>query len=293
LSFASKDIKECEGNSRGLQRSEVPLVPHATRLTLRERLLERVALRVRVAVDVLVRVRLIAGVREAVCPAVFVEERGAEDPAREAEPLGGRDGEAVVLASTERLADAGRDAEAERGGVRLTDGDAEEEDEEDPEAVSELELLEVPVLVEEVEVLAVGTAVCDGEGLCVPEGDKVAEPEGVADAVPDSVEAAVLDGEEDADPVREKELLGLAEQEGEPLELRVSDELVDEDREELRLSVALALAVPELLQLLVAVALGLPESVALALAVTLAEDVSEWVGKLVHDEEPVLVAEIE
>ena len=201
--------------------------PHAICFTLRERLLDIVALRVRVRVAVLLRVRLLVGVPNLdPPPAERLEGEPVVEGAREGEPVGRKEG-VVGLTIIVLLAETGR--EAEMGGERLTDGDAEEEEE--PEEVSELELLEVPVWVEAA--VAVGEEIADRVEVALADTDKAGEPDGVEGAVDDCVEAAVPDGVEEtmgnkdeaAVPVHEVELLGVPLQETESLEVRATEEL--------------------------------------------------------------------
>ena len=130
------------------------------------------ALRVLVRVAVPLRVRLLVGVLDTPMP--LLEGVTVDVATREGELLGGREAVAVGLAGAVRLAEAGHEAEAERGGVRLTDGDAEEEEEEEPEEVSVLELLGVPV--DDGEGIDVGESLADAAlaeaelGYWVPSG---------------------------------------------------------------------------------------------------------------------------
>ena len=125
---------------------------------MRERLLERVALRVREGVAVLVRVRLVVDVLDGFTLASCLEDDGVAVATLDGVLLGCREVVAVGLANTVRLAEAGRETEVESDGVdvKLTDGDAEDEDDEEPEEVSELELLDVPDRVDAAVVMWVG-----------------------------------------------------------------------------------------------------------------------------------------
>ena len=108
--------------------------------------MERVALRVRVRVAVLLRVRLRVGALEAVPPAAgFEAVAGPVKGAREAVLVADRERVADTVACTVELAEAGREAELEGSGVRLTESDTEAEAEEEPEEVFELELLDEPI----------------------------------------------------------------------------------------------------------------------------------------------------
>ena len=100
---------------------------------MRERLLVRVALRVRVGVGVLLRERLLVDLLE-VAARLEVDAVPVVDITREGVLLGAREVD-DGLASAVRLAEAGREAEKESEGVdvRLTLGNAEEDDEEEHE----------------------------------------------------------------------------------------------------------------------------------------------------------------
>ena len=101
--------------------------------------------RVRVRVAVLVRVRLRVGALEAVPPAAGFEEVAIPVKGAREVLLADRERVAGALACTVELTEAGREAELEGSGVRLTESDTEAEEEEEPEEVFELELLDEPV----------------------------------------------------------------------------------------------------------------------------------------------------
>ena len=169
-------------------------------LGFRERLLERVAERVaeRVRVAVLLRERLLVGDLTVVETVARFEEDGVRDNGTTRELLGSCEWVGVELAATVRLNEAGREAEAEMGGVDvlLADGDSEDEDEE----VSEFELLDVPVREEATVALGVESAVAESVRAAVPEGvkgeelERVNAAEDVTAAVPEKVDSAVAEG---------------------------------------------------------------------------------------------------